>query len=228
MLDRGLRARLRRRGRARGARGARRAPGRGREPPARPARAADVHDRPAQRARLRRCDLRRAHRRRRRARVGAHRRRQRARAPRARSSTARPAARDERVRARSGRADAAAGAVQRRLLAGARARTAWRSRSSSSCTRREVGRAAFYRSLIRSDERLDYEQVDRIFAGASGAASLGGAARGRARRPPRPCSGRASSSGGARDRLRGARVLLRRAGQRRRDPRRAYRPSPTG
>jgi ribonuclease R len=29
----------------------------------------------------------------------------------------------------------------------------------------EVRRAAFYRSLIRSDERLDYERVDRIFAG---------------------------------------------------------------
>jgi ribonuclease R len=29
----------------------------------------------------------------------------------------------------------------------------------------EVGRVAFYRSLIRSDERLDYERVDRIFAG---------------------------------------------------------------
>jgi ribonuclease R len=30
----------------------------------------------------------------------------------------------------------------------------------------KVARAAFYRSLIRSDARLDYEQVDRIFAGA--------------------------------------------------------------
>ena len=30
----------------------------------------------------------------------------------------------------------------------------------------EVQRAAFYRSLIRSDERLDYDRVDRIFAGA--------------------------------------------------------------
>jgi ribonuclease R len=30
----------------------------------------------------------------------------------------------------------------------------------------EVGRSAFYRSLIRSDTRLDYERVDRIFAGA--------------------------------------------------------------
>jgi ribonuclease R len=30
----------------------------------------------------------------------------------------------------------------------------------------QVLRAAFYRSLIRSDERLDYERVDRIFGGA--------------------------------------------------------------
>jgi ribonuclease R len=30
----------------------------------------------------------------------------------------------------------------------------------------DVTSAAFYRSLIRSDERLDYERVDRIFAGA--------------------------------------------------------------
>jgi ribonuclease R len=33
-----------------------------------------------------------------------------------------------------------------------------------------VQRAAFYRSLISSDERLDYERVDRIFAGAESAA----------------------------------------------------------
>ncbi len=30
----------------------------------------------------------------------------------------------------------------------------------------EVRKAAFYRSLIRSDERLDYDRVDRIFAGS--------------------------------------------------------------
>jgi ribonuclease R len=30
----------------------------------------------------------------------------------------------------------------------------------------EVGRVSFYRSLIRSDARMTYEQVDRIFAGA--------------------------------------------------------------
>ncbi len=33
-----------------------------------------------------------------------------------------------------------------------------------------LARAAFYRSLIRSDERLDYERVDRIFAGGESAA----------------------------------------------------------
>src|SRR5437764_15107687 len=31
----------------------------------------------------------------------------------------------------------------------------------------EVTRASFYRSVIRSDERLSYDEVDRIFAGAS-------------------------------------------------------------
>jgi len=34
----------------------------------------------------------------------------------------------------------------------------------------EPVRTSFYRSLIRSDERLDYERVDRIFAGAESAA----------------------------------------------------------
>src|ERR1019366_3550699 len=35
-----------------------------------------------------------------------------------------------------------------------------------------VVRAAFMRSLIRSDERLDYDRVDRIFAGAPWATPL--------------------------------------------------------
>jgi len=39
-----------------------------------------------------------------------------------------------------------------------------------------VTRAAFHRSLIRSDARLDYEQVDRIFAGAESAAEPWGSA----------------------------------------------------
>ena len=32
----------------------------------------------------------------------------------------------------------------------------------------DVVSAAFYRSVIRSDQRLTYEQVDRIFAGGDG------------------------------------------------------------
>ncbi len=44
-----------------------------------------------------------------------------------------------------------------------------------------VERAAFYRSLIRSDARLDYERVDRIFAGADSAAEPWGAPLGAAR-----------------------------------------------
>lgn len=39
-----------------------------------------------------------------------------------------------------------------------------------------VLRSSFYRSLIRSDERLDYERVDRIFAGAERAGEPWGAA----------------------------------------------------
>ncbi len=39
-----------------------------------------------------------------------------------------------------------------------------------------VARAAFHRTLIRSDVRLDYEQVDRIFAGAQSAAAPWGPA----------------------------------------------------
>ncbi len=34
----------------------------------------------------------------------------------------------------------------------------------------EPDKASFYRSLIRSDERLDYDRVDRIFAGTETAA----------------------------------------------------------
>jgi ribonuclease R len=34
----------------------------------------------------------------------------------------------------------------------------------------KVSKAAFYRSTVRSDERLDYDRVDRIFAGREAAA----------------------------------------------------------
>ena len=45
-------------------------------------------------------------------------------------------------------------------------------------TERGVRSASMYRSLIRSDERLDYDRVDRIFAGAEAAADAVGRAAG--------------------------------------------------
>ena len=50
--------------------------------------------------------------------------------------------------------------------------------------------------MIRSDERLDYPQVDRIFAGEERArGAVGGAAGGRAARRPRRSTPRASARG---------------------------------
>src|SRR5262249_47111237 len=46
----------------------------------------------------------------------------------------------------------------------------------------DVTRTAFYRSLIRSDARLDYDQVDRVFAGTEPAAEPWGTPLGAARR----------------------------------------------
>ncbi len=54
-----------------------------------------------------------------------------------------------------------------------------------------VKRSSFYRSLIRSDERLDYEQVDRLFAGTERAAEPWGRAAGGGRAAPRRRSGAA-------------------------------------
>ena len=62
---------------------------------------------------------------------------------------------------------------------------------------REVERAAFYRSLIRSDARLDYERVDRIFAGASARPSRGRAAAGGRARVRRGAGQRARERAGA-------------------------------
>ncbi len=77
-----------------------------------------------------------------------------------------------------------------------------------------VRTSSFYRSLIRSDERLDYPRVDRIFAGAERALEPVGGAIGR--RPG--CGGGACRPAGCpsshRARNRGARVHLRRRGQR--------------
>ena len=122
MLDRGLRRRFDPRGRARGARGRRERAATEPRARARPARPADVHDRPGDRHGLRRRDLGRARSTTARsADLGPHRRR---RAPTSRPARAvdREAYRraHQRLRPGRGRADAAGGALQRRLLAGAR------------------------------------------------------------------------------------------------------------
>ncbi len=93
----------------------------------------------------------------------------------------------------------------------------------------EVRRTAFYRSCIRSDERLDYDRVDRIFAGREAAREPWAAAAG----------GGARGGGGARRRRarrRGGALTLDSEepefafdarGRSERDPRRACKPSPT-
>jgi len=63
----------------------------------------------------------------------------------------------------------------------------------------DVRRASFYRSVIRSDERLDYDRVDRIFAGREAAADPWGVPLAAARRA-------AAALGEARER-RGALVI---------------------
>ena len=183
MLDRGLRAPLPARRRARGrARRARRGRRRRRRAP-RPARPADVHDRPGRRRKdfddaisaeaLGDGAL---------ARLGPHRRRQRLRAPGLAVDREAYRRGDERLRPGRGRADAARGAVQRRLLAACPASDRLAVTVELELRRRRASRArAFYRSLIRSDERLDYDRVDRDLRrrrarrGAVGRAAGGGA-----------------------------------------------------
>ena len=58
----------------------------------------------------------------------------------------------------------------------------------------EVVRSAFHRSLIRSDARLDYPQVDRVLGGDRAARRR----RGASRSPPRARSPRRWRSGGRR------------------------------
>ncbi len=165
MLDRGLAASLRPRGRARGARRARRR----RRRAARSAHAADVHDRPGQRTGLRRRDL-----------GGARPRTARSACGCTSPTSARivaPGSRVDREARRRATSVYVPGAVEPMLPAAL---------SSEKCSLlpgedrltvsvelelagARVVRAAFMRSLIRSDERLDYDRVDRIFAGAQAA-----------------------------------------------------------
>ena len=187
MLDRGLRARfdpaVEREARCRPRRRVRRAGHTLPAGPARPARAADVHDRPGHRARLRRRDLGGGRRRRLVARVGAHRRRRRATSPRARWSTARPtgAAPASTCPARSSRCCRAR--CPTTPARWCRARTRARSRSRWSSAARGAARLDLpLGDPLRRAARL--RPVDRIFAGAErrrravGRAAGGGAGRG--------------------------------------------------
>ena len=142
------------------------------------------------------------------ARLGPHRRRRRPTCGRARSSTARPtgARRASTSPARSSR-------CCRRRCPTTPARSCPAQDRLAVTVELEIDgrrgeRSAFYRSLIRSDERLDYDAVDRIFAGARARrGAVGGAAGRRAR-------GRRPRSQAARDGARRARGRVRRAGVR--------------
>ena len=76
-----------------------------------------------------------------------------------------------------------------------------------------VVRAAFTRSLIRSDERLDYDRVDRIFAGAERAAEPWSDALAAAREAAAGARAGADAPRGPRDRRDRARVQLRALGR---------------
>ena len=129
-----------------------------------PARAADLHDRPADRARLRRRDLRRAARGRRGAGVGAHRRRLALR-------VARLGGRPRGVRrATSVYVPGTVEPMLPEVLSnGACSLVPHQDRLAVTVELEfdgaTVRRTAFHRAIIRSDARLDYPQVDRVFAG---------------------------------------------------------------
>ena len=83
----------------------------------------------------------------------------------------------------------------------------------------DVRRASFYRSLIRSDQRLDYEHVQRIFDGEERAQEPWGEPLRVARSVASGARRRARAQRCAGARLRGARVHVRRARERERHPR---------
>ena len=136
------------------------------------------------------------------ARVGAHRRRLGVRARRGRWSTARPTA--------AARACTSPGAVEPMLPSALsnHACSLVPGQDRLAVTVEMAGRAAtgaggaaFYRSVIRSDERLDYDRVDRIFAGAERAAEPWGEPLAAARAAAAALGARRARAGGA-----GARV----------------------
>ena len=139
---------------------------RGAEERARPHRAADLHRRPGDGARFRRCGLRAARGRRDQA-LDPHRRRRRPRAPRLPARPRGAAPRQQHLRPGHGRADAAARAQRGRLQPLAGRRAACGDGRDRARRRRSPGGTSFYRSRIRSDARLDYDQLDVVFSGRS-------------------------------------------------------------
>ena len=142
---------------------------------------ADLHHRPRHRARLRRRDLVRGARRRALARLGAHRRRLR--------PTCGPGGAVDREAYRRSTSVYVPGAVEPMLP---------EALSNDACSLRpgvdrlavtvemelrgaQTVKAAFYRSLIRSDERLDYDRVDRHLRRRGGRGGAVGASRSRRR-----------------------------------------------
>ena len=126
---------------------------------------ADVHDRPRHRARLRRRDLGRAARGRHVGACGSTSPTCRRTCARGRWSTARPTAAAPACtcRARSSRCCPTALSNDACSLVPGQDRLAVTVEMVFDGD--SVKRASFYRSLIRSDERLEYGQVDRVFAG---------------------------------------------------------------
>ena len=189
--------------------------------PARPDRAADLHDRPDEREGLRRRALGRA-RRRRAAPARPHRGRGRVRAARRRRWTARRSGAATASTCRAPSSRCCRTRSRREACSLVPGRAAQRGHGRDLDRRRRARRAArpSTAALIRSDARLDYGQVDRIFAGArAGAGSIAeplSLARGARRRAAR---GAAGARRARRGELR-AGVRVRRRGQRGRGPRR--------
>ena len=149
--------------------------------PPRPHRPADLHHRPGHRTRLRRRDLVRGPRRRALARLGPHRRRLGLRAPRRGGRPRGLPALDLGLRAGRGRADAARGAVERRLLAAPRRRSPGGHRRARAARRadRQGGLLPLAHPLRRAPGLRPRRPDLRRRRGRAGA--VGRAARGRAR-----------------------------------------------
>ena len=186
MLDRGLRRRFDPAVERTAARGGRAAAARRPRRPARPARVADLHDRPADRARLRRRDLRRGARRTGSCASGCTSPTSPPTSPRARSSTARPTGAATSVYVPGAVEPMLPEALSNRACSLVPGEDRLAVTVELDLEGARVRRSAFHRSLIRSDARLDYPQVDRdLRRPRARRGAVGRAAGRRPRAPPR-------------------------------------------